>query len=130
MTRAMLRTVLGRLDGQTLTGGGVSASARSWAMGAGITDGANPNGSITRQQLVIILWRCAESPKTGGGLSKFSDADSVAGYAVDAMAWTVETGLIEGAKGALILRNNATRAQVAAIMQRLTESAMQSADTK
>ncbi len=118
MTRAMLWTVLGRLDGQTLSGSGVYEAARSWAMSAGITDGTNPEGNITREQMVTILWRYAGSPKAGGNLDTFSDADSVAGYAADAMAWAVENGIIEGAGGALMPQDNATRAQVAAILQR------------
>jgi hypothetical protein len=118
MTRAMLWTVLGRLDGQTLSGSGVYEAARGWAMSKGITDGTSPGGNITREQLVTILWRYAGSPKAGGGLDKFSDAGSVSGYAAEAMAWAVENGIIEGAGGALMPRDNATRAQVAAILQR------------
>ena len=118
MTRAMLWTVLGRLDGQNLSGSGVFDAARIWAMGAGITDGTNPDGNITREQMVTILWRYAGSPKAGGELSKFSDTGSVASYAVDAMAWAVEKGILEGANGALIPKDNATRAQVATVLQR------------
>lgn len=122
MTRAMLWTVLGRLDGQNLSGSGVFDAARSWAMGAGITDGTNPDGSITREQMVTILWRYAGSPKSGGDLSKFSDAGRVAGYAADAMAWAVESGIVAGTNGALLPQDNTTRAQVAAILQRFMEA--------
>jgi hypothetical protein len=122
MTRAMLWTVLGRLDGQSLTGSGVYDAARSWAMGAGITDGADPDGSITREQMVTILWRYAGSPKASGELSGFSDVGSVASYAMDAMTWAVESGIISGADGALMPQANATRAQVAAILQRFIEA--------
>ena len=118
MTRAMLWTVLGRLDGQSLSGSGVFDAARIWAMGAGITDGTNPDGNITREQMVTILWRYAGSPKAGGELSKFSDAGSVTSYAAEAMAWAVEKGILAGANGALMPKDNATRAQVAAILQR------------
>ena len=121
MTRAMLWTVLGRLDGQSLSGSGVFDAARSWAMGAGITDGTNPDGSITREQMVTILWRYAGSPKAGGDLSNFVDAGSVASYAENAMAWAVEKGVVAGANGALMPQDNATRAQVAAILQRFIE---------
>ncbi len=122
MTRAMLWTVLGRLDGQSLSGSGAFDAARSWAMGAGITDGTNPDGCITWEQMVTILWRYAGSPKTGGDLSKFYDAGSVASYAVDAMAWAVENGMIAGANGALMPQGNATRAQVAAVLQSFIEA--------
>jgi hypothetical protein len=118
MTRAMLWTVLGRLNGQALSGSGVYEAARTWAMGAGITDGTNPDGSITREQLVTILWRYAGSPQPAGGLGAFADAGSVSDYAAGAMAWAVENGIIEGSGGALMPQDSATGAQVAAIMQR------------
>lgn len=118
MTRAMIWTVLGRLDGQSLSGSSVYDDARSWAMSAGITDGSNPSGSVTREQMATILWRYAGSPKAGGDLSRFSDAGSVASYAIDAMVWMAENDIITGENGALMPQNNATRAQVAAILQR------------
>ena len=121
MTRNMLWTVLGRLDGQSFSSSGVYDTARSWAIGIGITDGTNPNGNITREQMVTILWRFAGSPKAGGNLSKFSDAGSVASYAADAMTWAVEKGIVAGANGALMPQGNATRAQVAVILQRFIE---------
>lgn len=99
MTRAMLWTVVGRLDGQTLTGSDAFEKARIWAMGAGITDGTNPDGNITREQIVTILWRYAGAPRTTGVLNKFSDAGSVSGYAAEAMAWAVENGIIVGSNG-------------------------------
>jgi hypothetical protein len=122
MTRAMFWTVLGRVNGQKLSGSDVFDYARTWAMGAGITDGNNPDGTITREQMVTILWRYAGSPKAAGDLSRFSDAGSVSGYAVDAMAWAVENGIIKGENGALMPRDSATRAQAAAILQRFIEA--------
>ena len=119
MTRQMLWTVLGRLDGQTLEGSGVFDAARTWAMGKGITDGSNPGSSITREQLVTILWRYAGSPKSTGGLSKFTDGDTVASYAKEAMAWAVENGIVGGTSATTLTPGGpATRAQVAAILRR------------
>ncbi len=122
MTRAMLWTVLGRSNGQDLSGSNAFDVARSWAMNAGITDGTNPNGDITREQMATILWRYAGSPKTDGDLSKFSDTKNVSSFAYDAMVWAVEKGIINGSNGALMPQDNATRAQVAAILQRFIES--------
>ncbi len=68
--------------------------------------------------MVAILWRYAGSPKASGDLHKFSDAGSVASYAADPMAWAVENGILVGGNGALMPKDNATRAQVAAILQR------------
>jgi hypothetical protein len=42
-------------------------------------------------------------------------------YAVDAMVWAVENGIIVGSNGALIPKENANRAQTAAILQRFVE---------
>lgn len=123
MTREMLWTVLGRLDGQTMTGSDVFDAAKDWATEKGITDGSNPNGEITREQLVTILWRYAGSPAPTGNLDGFSDADSVADYAKLAMAWAVENGIVSGSNGALMPTNPATRGQVAAIVMRYAQSA-------
>ena len=122
MTRAMLWTVLGRLDGQDLSGKGIFDAAKAWATDKGITDGTNPDGSITREQLVTILWRYAGSPKVNGNLSAFTDSDSVASYAKDAMAWAVENNIVAGAGGKLMPTGNATRAQVAAILMRYCQN--------
>lgn len=122
MTRAMLWTVLGRLDGQNLTGSDAFEKARLWAAGRGITDGTNPDGNITREQMVTILWRYAGSPAASGDLSRFSDSSKVSSYAVEAMAWAVENGIINGADGKLLPQDNATRSQVAAILQRFVDA--------
>ena len=122
MTRAMLWTVLGRMNGQNLSGEDVFDVARIWAINAGITDGTNPSKDVTREQMVTILWRYAGSPKTDGDLSNFSDAGSVSSYAIDAMVWAVENGILYGSNGALMPQGNGTRAQAAAILQRFMES--------
>ena len=121
MTRAMLWTVLGRLDGQILSGSGVFDRAKAWATGSGITDGSNPSGLISRQQLITILWRYAGSPAPSSNLDGFSDANSVADYAKTAMAWAVKNGIIGGNNGKLMPSGNATRGQVAAIAMRYAQ---------
>ena len=60
MTRTMLITVLARFDGQDTTGGSVwYETAMTWAKENGISDGSNPNGQITREQLAAMLYRYA-----------------------------------------------------------------------
>ena len=54
-------------------------------------------------------------------LSAFADADSVSGWAVEAMQWAVGTGLISGSNGLLCPQSNASRAEVAAILARFAE---------
>lgn len=118
MTRAMLWTVLGRMDGQPLEGPAVYDDARAWAVASGVSDGTRPEESITREQLVTILWRYAGSPAPASGLSGFGDQAKVSGWAAEAMAWAVENGLVQGYDNLLTPRDGATRAQVAAILQR------------
>ena len=65
----------------------------------GITDGSNAMGDITREQLATMLWRNAGSPITGGDLSRFSDADSVSAYALNAVRWASSNGILSGLNG-------------------------------
>ena len=127
MTRAMLWTVLARFDGEDTTGGNVwYEKGMEWAKANGVSDGSNPNGSITREQLATMLWRYSGSPAVEGGLDRFSDADKVSGYAVDAMRWAVEIGLIDGiGNDTLAPQGDATRAQLATILTRYCENLAQ-----
>ncbi len=120
MTRAMLMVVLARMNGQDTAGGSVwYEKGMSWAKDNGISDGTNPNGTITREQLVTMLWRYAGSPAATGSLSGFTDAGSVADYAKQAMAWAVENGIVSGTSATTLSpKGNATRAQLAAILTR------------
>ena len=124
MTRAMLMTVLARFDGEDTTGGSVwYEKSMTWAKENGISDGSYPNGNITREQLATMLWRYAGSPAGDGALSSFKDSASVNSYAVEALRWAVDEGLIFGTgTGMLAPQSNATRAQVATILKRFVES--------
>ena len=73
------------------------------------------------QQLVTMLYRYAGSPAVNGSLSAFSDAASVSSYAIPAMQWAVANGIVNGSNGKLNPKNNATRAEVAAILMRFCE---------
>ncbi|MBR6826447.1 MAG: S-layer homology domain-containing protein [Oscillospiraceae bacterium] len=144
MTRAMLVTVLWRLDGQQapkeaanfadVAGGSWYADAVAWASENGIVNGVgkgkfNPDGSVTREQIATILRRYAESKgidtTAQADLSGYPDVGDVSSYATEAMAWANAAGLINGNKisGAVYLqpKGNATRAQVAAILMRYVE---------
>ena len=121
-TRAMLMTVLARYAGEDTTGGATwYEKSMEWAKAKGVSDGTNPNANITREQLVTMLYRYAGSPKADGQLDSFSDAASVSTYAADAMQWAVANGIVNGSNGKLNPQNNATRAQVAAILMRFCE---------
>ncbi len=125
MSRAMFWTVLGRANGRRLSGDNAYDAARAWAMEAGLTDGTDPAGYITREQLVTMLWRYAGQPESSGDLSRFTDAESVSAYAVDAMTWAAENGILVGDNGALLPKSVATRAQAAAILQRFIDMILQ-----
>ena len=121
-TRAMLMTVLARYAGEDTTGGATwYEKGMNWAKAKGVSDGTNPNANITREQLVTMMYRYAGSPKADGKLDSFSDAASVSTYAADAMQWAVANGIVNGSNGKLNPQNNATRAQVAAILMRFCE---------
>lgn len=95
-TRAMFWTVLARLDeADTTDGDPWYAKGMAWAMENGISDGLGPDSSITREQLVTMLYRYDGSPAVDG----FYDADSVSGFAAGAMRWAVERGIIGGTDG-------------------------------
>ena len=121
-TRAMLMTVLARYAGEDTTGGATwYEKGMEWAKAKGVSDGTNPNANITREQLVTMLYRYAGSPKADGKLDSFSDAASVNSYAANAMQWAVANGIVNGSNGKLNPQNNATRAEVAAILMRFCE---------
>ena len=121
-TRGMLMTVLARYAGEDTTGGSPwYQKGMNWAKANGVSDGTNPEVNITREQLVTMLYRYAGSPKADGKLDSFSDAASVSSYAVNAMQWAVANGIVNGSNGKLNPKNNATRAEVAAILMRFCE---------
>ena len=122
-TRAMIWTVLARLNGQSVDGGSPwYAAAQSWAVSAGVSDGTDPTGNITREALAAMLYRAAGSPAVSGNFLAFSDGDSVSSWAESAMLWATQNGIIGGIDGALTPQGQATRAQVAAMLQRFMES--------
>ena len=143
MTRAMLVTVLYRLEGEPAGTGSSSFSdvysgsyyekAVAWAAANGIVTGTgstsfSPDAKVTREQLAAILYRYAQYKKldtdAGAKLDSFSDAGNVSGYASEALSWAVSEGLINGASGRLTPKGDATRAQVAAILHRFVENVM------
>ena len=141
MTRAMLVTVLYRLEGEPAVAGRSSfADVRSgayyekaviWAAANGIVTGTSstsfsPDAKVTREQLAAILYRYAQYKKLDTSasekLNSFSDAGEMSGYANAALGWAVAERLVNGASGKLMPKGYATRAQVAAIFHRFVEN--------
>ena len=122
LNRAMIWTMLARLDGVN-TDGGASwyAKAQEWAVAEGVSDGTDPMGAVTREQLVTMLWRFKGEP-TVDFLLTAKDADTVSSWAYEAMRWAVAEHIIEGDENGLITPTaTATRAQAAAIFMRFIE---------
>ena len=117
MTRVQLMTVLARLDGTVVEGAEWKEQGMEWAKENGVSDGTNPDGTISREQLATMLYRYAGEPETNGSLTDFTDADSTSDYAQKALQWAVENGLISGmGNNILNPKGAATRAQLAKIM--------------
>ena len=121
LTRAMVWAILARLDGETITGDTWAADAQEWAVAKGVSDGTNPMGAVTREQLVTMLWRFRGEPAADTQLIA-PDAGTVSDWAATAMHWAVENGIIEGDENGMITPTaTATRAQAAAIFMRFIE---------
>lgn len=144
MTRAMLVTVLWRLENQPAAAGKAPFTdirkgdyyepALDWAFENGVVNGVSatrfdPDGNVTREQIATILYRYAQKKgydtQARADLSGFPDDKSVSAYAKDALSWANASGLINGTdegRGVFLdPTGNATRAQVAAILMRYVQ---------
>ena len=117
-TRAQLWTILARQNDADLNGGNTwYEKAQLWSKDKGVSDGANPNGTIDRAQMVTMLWRAAGQP-TAGGTANFTDVPADSYYA-SAVAWAVENGITDGVgDGRFDPAATCTRAQIATFLWR------------
>ena len=142
-TRAMLVTTLWRLEGKptvdfVMTFTDVAADkwyteAVRWAAANKIVNGYDektfaPTDNITREQIAHILFNYAKfkgydvSVGEDTNILSYADAQNIREYAIPAMQWACGTGLVNGVDGSLLPRNNALRAQVAAMLMRFCEN--------
>lgn len=142
MTRAMVVTVLYRMSGSDFTGKAnfsdvgeneYYAVPVAWASENGIVTGYPdgtfaPNAEVTREQLVVILYRYANylDKDTGkenhSNLESFSDYLDISDYSKDALSWGLDEGIISGtSKTTLSPKGNASRAQVATMLMRFDD---------
>ena len=138
VTRGQLVTILYRIAGEPavtaenpftdVEAGQWYTDAVIWAAGEGIVNGVTetafaPAQNITREQLVTMFWRYAGAPEGDAkALEAFTDIADVSAYAVEAMAWAVENGIVSGVtENTLVPGATATRAQISVIVQRFAE---------
>lgn len=118
-TRQQLWMVLARLSG---TRPSDMAMARQWAINTGVSDGSNPTGVLSRQQLVTMLYRFAKSQgkdvSASAKLSGYTDSAKVASYAKEALSWAAAKGIMSGSNGKLNPEGTATRAHFAVFLYR------------
>ncbi len=133
LTRAQFAQILYNKEGRpAVTGGGIftdvapsawCAPAITWAAERGIVGGYGngmfgPNDNITREQLAVMLWRYAGSPAATDKELHFNDAGKASGYALDALRWAVENGVMSGKGGGILdPKGLATRAQTAQMLK-------------
>ena len=146
LSRGQLVTILYRMSGEPeVTGkspftdvpeGRFFSDAVSWASASGIVKGVSntrfaPNANVTRQDMLVMLYRYAQlrgvqTDAPGGALDAFPDASKVAGYAEKAVAWAVESNLVNGIGQPgdipiLAPRDASSRAQVATVIMRFVK---------
>ena len=136
LTRGQLAQILYNQAGRPPVDGGGSfsdvpsgvwyASAVRWMAAQGIAGGYGdgrfgPDDSITREQLAVMLWRYFGSPAATAQTLQFSDAAQASGWAVDALLWASEKGVLKG-KGGNVLdpKGLTTRAEAAQMLYPLS----------
>lgn len=133
LSRAMLAQIIYNMAGQPETSANSSfadvadnvwySKAISWANAQGVVTGYSaaefaPNAEITREQMIVMLWRYAGQPTTSWQQADFPDWPQSSAYARQAICWAAECGLIKGhSDGTLRPQATATRAEAAQVLQ-------------
>lgn len=120
LTRAMIWTIIARASGVDTEGGATwYAKAQEWVVANGVSDGEDPMGNVTREQLVTMLWRLNGSEVMTGYIGNYIDTGDISEWANQAMLWAVQNGIIEGDENmALAPKADTTRAQAATFFVR------------
>ncbi len=145
-TRAMFVTILWRLEGEPdfedilmyanfhdVVQMSYYEKAVGWASKSGIVHGIGegffgPDMSITREQLVTMLFRYEQSKgniamTTQTMLGQYTDSNDISEYAVSAMEWAVKEGIITGMTDTILApQGQATRAQISVMLMRYLNS--------
>ena len=146
LTRGMLVQILFNLEGKPQSASASFsdvkadawyAKAVSWAAANKVVTGYaddtfRPNAAVTREQAAAILYRYAQSKGIDVSVGEdtnilsYADALQASEYAIPALQWAVGAGVLNGKSGNLLApTGTATRAEIAAIMQRWCEKIVQ-----
>ena len=137
-TRAQLVTLLWRAAGSPVVNyamnfndvdsGTYYAEAVRWAASEKVVEGTtaetfDPDAAVTRAQVVTMLYRFAKAQgmdTTQGGMAirEFDDFDAVPAYALEAMDWAVNAGVLKGDNNRLLPQDNCTCAQIVTMLYR------------
>ena len=143
-TRAMIVTILWRMEGSPATSYGMSftdvpagqwyTEAIRWAQSTGVVTGYDaktfgPNDNVTREQLAAILYRY--TAHKGGDVSKrstlaqFTDVNQISSWALENIQWANAVGMVNGRTDTIIVpKGNATRAEAASMIQRFCQNVL------
>ena len=142
LTRGEMTSILWKLAGSPQvaadaagfvdTAGADCAGAVAWAADNGVVSGYGdsrfgPADPVTREQMSLMLLRYAQyagmdTAQGGMTVREFADYDQIAGYALEAVAWTVEAGLLTGnSSDTLAPGQAATRVQTAQALLALSQ---------
>ena len=100
------------------------ARAVLWAVSRSIVSGYGngsfgPDDPVTREQLAVMLWRYSGSPAATNKELHFNDESECSGYALEALRWAVENGILTGyGDGQLAPQGLATRGEAAQMLYR------------
>ena len=144
LTRGMLVAILYRAEGEPAVNKSIPfsdvdinayyANAFIWAQQNGIVNGVTenafaPDDNITREQIAAIMFRYAKykgydvSVGENTNILSYTDFDEISEYAISAMQYAVGSGLMKGKTESTINpKDFATRAEIAAILQRFLEA--------
>lgn len=119
-------TVTGKSKFSDVASGKWYANAVNWAAEKGLVTGYGngkfgPEDHITREQMVAIMMQYSKMKgydmSTNADLSKYPDQSKISKWAVNAVKWGVAHKIVSGTEKGIEPKGNATRAQIAVILQ-------------
>lgn len=118
MSHSMMWAVLYRYSGDNVVSEGTMwySEAQKWAMDKGLTEGANPDQDLTREELAQLFYLLDGSAPKGSPALDFADSDQISDKALDAMNWAVEQGLLMGDGASLNPQKITNRAEISQVL--------------